>query len=145
MVLKLLEMCWIWPLSYLNLHDRQRLPDPSSDSQSLQEDNGPLGKTAPMPYVLPGLSSNCGQAGHWRVDGPTLPRQSNINPSHASSPQERLLSSGSGSQGCCPGTPTPNTMETTGAWDNCLGKGIWTSLCHHGWSFSNLWSVWRLA
>ena len=35
-------------------------------------------------------------------------------------------------------TSALNVMETTGAWYNCLGIGLWTSLCHFGESFSDL-------
>lgn len=34
------EVCRICHLTYLNLYDRQRRPDPSSDSQSPREDSG---------------------------------------------------------------------------------------------------------
>ena len=48
------------------------------------------GQDCPMPHPLTGPCPNSGQAGHWRVDWPTLPKQGRPDP-QVSPSQESLL------------------------------------------------------
>ena len=79
-------------------------------------------QNAPRQHLLLGPSPDCEHAGHWRIDCSTLHRQSLP---HVPPPQEKLSPYGTGSQRlilswCL----CPKAMETTGAWDACLGNGL---------------------
>lgn len=80
------------------------------------------GQDCLMLHLPPGPGPNCGQAGHLRANCPILPRQGKVSLPHVPPPQENLLPSEPGSQS--PGISVPNSMENTGAWDDCLGNGL---------------------
>lgn len=145
MTLKMSEVCRIWHLTYLNLYDRQRLPDPSSDSQSLQ-DSGHRNKWFHLDYgnanhckrLLQCLACSQGstqtivdkQSIEELIAPLCLDKVSSLPPFLLH--RKTFSSSEPGGQGCYPNIPASSSMEPTVAWDNCPDKELWTSLCHFG-------------
>lgn len=82
---------------------------------------------SPKPFLPPGPGPNCRQAGHWKVDLPTSPRQSKVSCYPHPPPQESLSSSGtSGQRLILPWylCHQLKAMRTTGAWDGHLANGL---------------------
>lgn len=62
---------------------------------------------------------------HWGIDCSTLHGQNKVGLPHVPPPQEKLFPYGPGNQRLILSRCLcPKAMETTGAWDACLGSGL---------------------